>query len=463
MTPLDLSRVQFGDTAAFHILWPLMSIGLALYMCAMEAMWLWTGDESYYRQTRFWAKIFILTFAIGVASGFPLAFQFGTNWSSFAAAAGSFFGNILGFETTIAFTLETASLGILIFGWGKVPRIVHFLSNIGVLFGASLSAFWIMVANSWMQMPTGIHMQDGLIVVDDYAHAIFNADSLVSFGHMWIACVESTLFLIAGIAAWAIIKSVRSLAPDTEEKRSRTKFFLDAFKYCLLIAILVAPAQILLGDESGQVIAKAQPEKLAALELHWDTNPAGTGAPLVLLAVPAPGGGSNSMQIAIPDALSVLTTHSSAGIVQGLNSFPADDRPSTADSVAVFYAFRLMVGIGFALIALVIAGLWYWYRGKLAVEKVSWHTGFFRLWVFAIPLGFIATECGWMVREIGRQPWIMYHLMRTSDAVSSDLQSPIIGVVIVAITLVYLSLLALFIYFTRRIILTGPDLAAPLV
>ncbi|HUD03123.1 MAG TPA: cytochrome ubiquinol oxidase subunit I [Candidatus Paceibacterota bacterium] len=451
MNPLDLSRIQFGDTAAFHILWPLMSIGFALYMFVMEALWLYTGNESYYRQARFWTKIFILTFAIGVASGFPLAFQFGTNWAAFATAAGSFFGNIMGFETTVAFTLETASLGILVFGWKRVPKLVHLLSNFGVALGASLSAFWIMVANSWMQMPEGIHMQNGLIIVDNYTAAIFNPDSLVSFGHMWVACIESTLFLIAGISALAIIKNI----PDRA-------FFLNAFKYCLIIAIVITPLQMVLGDMSGRVVAAYQPEKLAAMELVWNTNPLGTGAPFAVVAWPAQGGGANAVSLDVPNALSLLTTHSSVGTVQGLNSFPADDRPSVADSIFIFYAFRLMVLIGVALTGLMLLGIWYWYRGWLAVETIAQHKKFLTLWIYAIPLGFIATEAGWMVREIGRQPWIMYHLMRTSSGLSSNLESPVTLLVIVAITAIYLTLLYLFIYFTRRIVLNGPDLTSPL-
>ena len=440
-----------------------MSIGLALFMFAMESVWLYTGNDSYNRQARFWTKIFILTFAIGVASGFPLAFQFGTNWAAFSTAAGSFFGNMLGFETTIAFTLETASLGILVFGWNRVPRAVHLLSNLGVLIGASLSAFWIMVANSWMQMPVGIHMQNGVIVIDNYVTAIFNPDSIVSFGHMWVACVESTLFLMAGICAWAILREIRALTPDTDEKRARTGFFLDAFKYCIMIAILVTPLQIVLGDMSGRVVAQNQPEKLAAFELKWDTNTPGTGAPWAVVAWPAKGGGSNALSLDIPYVTSLLTTHSLTSTVQGLNAFAPDDRPSLADSVIVFYSFRLMVLIGFTLFFLMAAGVWYWYRGRLTIMAITRYTRFLKLWIYAIPLGFVATEAGWMVREIGRQPWVLYHIMRTSDGLSSNLEAPIIGVVIFAITAVYLLLIALFIYFTRRIVITGPDLTTPVV
>ncbi len=472
MDTLLLSRIQFGDTAAFHILWPLMSIGLALYMCGMEVMWLTTGREQYYRQARFWAKIFVLTFAIGVASGFPLAFQFGTNWAAFSAATGSFFGNILGFETTIAFTLETVSLGILIFGWHKVPRAVHLLANMGVLVGASISAFWIMVANSWMQSPQGVHLEKGIIAVDNYRAAILNSESLTSFAHMWVACVESTLFLIAGISAWVLLRVARlragSAIPvvETDTLRARHTFFLDAFKYCLVLMIIITPLQLVVGDLSGVLVARLQPEKLAAMELHWDTNAPGTGAPWSAVAVPratsADGTGGNALALEVPNGLSIITTHSADGTVAGLNSFAVDDRPNTAQAVLTFYAFRLMMLIGVVLVALMLLGLWYWYRGKLALDAVLVRPNFLRLWVWAIPLGFIATEAGWMVREIGRQPWILYHLMRTSEGVSSNLSAPVTGVVIVAITLVYLALVSLFIYFTARIVRDGPDLSSRL-
>ena len=459
MGPLELSRIQFGDTAAFHILWPLMSIGFALYMFVMEALWLYTNNESFYRQARFWAKIFVLTFAIGVASGFPLSVQFGTNWAAFATATGSFFGNILGFETTIAFTLETASLGILLFGWRRVPRFVHLLSSFGVLFGATLSAFWIMVANSWMQAPHGVRLEKGVVVIDSYREAIFNANAFVSFGHMWVACVESTLFMIMGICAWTLLVRSRDKKThtDTHTKEQQT-FFLNTFTYCLALVLCVSVIQVGLGHVSGQVVATSQPEKLAALELHHDTNMPGTGAPLALIAWPNTDNSANTFAITMPDTLSVLTTNSASGEVVGSNSFAPDMRPTRTQSILVFYAFRLMLLIGFSLVGLALLGSWYWYRGWLTLEEVLTRRMFLRLWVWAMPLGFVATEAGWMTREIGRQPWILYHLMRTSEGLSSNLSTPVIGVTIVAITLVYTLLSVLFIYFVQRIVRTGPDL-----
>ncbi|HEY5383341.1 MAG TPA: cytochrome ubiquinol oxidase subunit I [Candidatus Paceibacterota bacterium] len=455
MSPLTLSRVQFGDTAAFHILWPIMSIGLALYMLVMELAWFYTKDEAYYRQLRFWTKIFVLTFGIGTASGIPLEFEFGTNWAAFSNAAGDFFGNILGFESTVAFALEAAFLGIFVFGWRRVSPRVHLFANAMIALGATLSGFWIMVANSWMQVPVGIEVIDGKIVVTDYMAAIFNPDSIVSFLHMEVACIETTLFMIAGISAWALLK-------NTQTSFSRSSFFLQSFKYSLALAILMTPLQIGLGDMSGAIVAQYQPAKLAAMELHWDTNPPGTGAAWSIIAWPNSAKQDNSFEIAIPNALSLLTTHSPTGAVAGITSFAADDRPTTTESVITFYSFRLMVAIGFALFALMLLGAWYWRQGKLEVDKIAQHKKFWRLWIWAIPLGFIATEAGWMVREIGRQPWVVYHLMRTQSGLSSNLSAGAVATSTTLFTLMYLVFGALFLYFTYRIVQKGPDLESPL-
>lgn len=450
MDPLSLSRFQFAGTAEFHILFPLMSVGLGLYMFIMECLWLYTGKVEYYHQVRFWLKIFLLTFAIGVASGLPMSFQFGTNWAAFAQSAGSFFGNLLGFETTIAFTLETAFLGIFVFGWKRVSKAVHLLANFFVVLGASLSAFWIIAANSWMQIPMGVHLEQGKVIVDSYYMAIFNPDTIPSFTHMWFACVETTLFMMAGICALVLLSKNR-----TEEHRA---FFLKSFKYVLVIALFIAPLQVGVGDMLGQVVARYQPEKLAAMELHWNTNEVGTGAPWSLLAWPNTQNNGNAFDVSIPNGLSLLIKHDATGQVAGLNSFFPDDRPSAIEAGLTFYSFRVMIGIGFLMIALVLLGAWYWMRGKLTLHAISKHKTFLRLWVLMIPAGFIATEAGWMTREIGRQPWVMYHIMRTSQGLSSGLNSTVITIAFTGIVIMYITILCLFVYFTWRTIKKGPSL-----
>jgi cytochrome d ubiquinol oxidase subunit I len=460
MEAFFLSRIQFGSTAAFHILWPIMSIGLSLFMLVMETMWLKTKKESYYRQLRFWTKIFILTFAIGTASGIPLQFQFGTNWSAFSAAAGDFFGNILGFESTVAFALEAAFLGIFVFGWNRVSPFMHWFSNLMIFVGATLSAFWIMAANSWMQTPAGIVFENGKVVVVDYVAAVFNPGTMVSFFHMWTACIEATLFMMAGISALVLIRRARSSADGVDAKST---FFLDTFKYCLAIALFITPFQVLVGDLSGRTIAKYQPAKLAATELHWETNSPGEGADWTLVAVPAPGGGSNTWSIVVPNGLSLLTTHSFTGTVPGLNSFRADARPTVANDVFVFWSFRIMVAIGMFLVALTLLGCRFWYKGKLTLQNVRTHKWFWRLWVFAIPLGFIATEAGWMVREIGRQPWVLYNILRTSEGISSNLDATVVFITTILFSLVYVIFGLLFIYFVYRIVKKGPDLESAII
>lgn len=453
MSSLTLSRIQFGDTAAFHILWPMMSIGIALFMVVMEALWLYKKDEAYYRQLRFWTKIFVLTFAIGTASGLPLSFQFGTNWSQFSQATGDFMGNILGFETTVAFALESAFLAILIFGWKRVHPLMHFFANIMVFVGASLSAFWIMVANSWMQVPRGIEVQDGKIIVTNYMQAIFNPDSIVSFLHMMGACITASLFLIGGIAAWKLLVSEAGPVRD---------FFRRALIYSLAIAIFMTPFQIIVGDISGLIIAKHQPEKLSAVELHWDTNAPNEGAPWNIIALPNSTNDGNAFAVAVPNGLSVITTRSLNGTVEGLNTFPADERPTALEATIVFYSFRVMVLIGIVLFLLTVWSVLLWWRGELSAERITRHRVWLKCWVAAIPLGFIATEAGWMVREIGRQPWTVYHVMRTADSVSVGLTSPEVATTTIVMTTAYIVFSIVFVYLTYRIVRAGPDLTSPL-
>ena len=454
MDVLTLSRVQFGDTAAFHIIWPLMSIGFALFLVVMEAFWLYTKDERYYRQIKFWVKIFVLTFAVGVASGFPLSFQFGTNWSTFADAAGSFFGNILGFETTIAFTLETASLGIFLFGWKKVSKTVHFLSGLFIFIGASLSGFWIVVANSWMQMPRGVYFDGSKIIVTDYMAAIFSPAAMISFVHMWIACIVSTMFLISGISAIVLLSK--------KADHAKKAFFLTSLQFAVVVSVILMPIQMVVGHMFGPQIAENQPAKLAAYELHWDTNKPGEGADLNLFAIPAKGGGENQFEIAIPQALSSIVTGTPTGEVKGLNDFPEEDRPSATEAFLTFISFRIMVGCGILMFVLSLWGLILLLKKKLTKQNIMHQVWFLRATIFAIPLGFIATETGWMTREIGRQPWVIYNIMRVDEALSPGLAAPVIGTAIVGLTILYAGCAFFFVYFTVKIIKKGPDLSSPL-
>ncbi len=444
---LMLSRYQFALTTMFHVNWAVLSVGLSLFLVVLEALWLASGDDDYYRHARFWGRLFVLNFALGVVSGLPLEFQFGSNWGRFAVATGGFFGNILGFETTLAFMLESGFLGLMLFGWGRLSRGMHLFATCMVALGASLSAFWIMVANSWMQTPAGGHWQEGRFICTNYLEALFNPDLFWGVSHMWIACLETTLFAAGGLSAWYLLN------------RRHAAFFTKSLKVALLAAVLITPAQIYLGDGSGRAVARNQPAKLGAMEAHWRTNPPGTGAPWKALAWPNPAGEDNSWTfLTIPRGLSLLITHSFSGRVPGLRDFAPEDRPPI---LIPFYAFRVMIGVGFLLFFLMLWSGWQWRRGRLRPEVIVGQKWLLAAWVGAAPLGFLAVETGWLTREVGRQPWIIYGMMRTSAA-ASRLPAAAVWASLLGYLAVYTLLLVGLLVFAARIIKRGPDFEAPI-
>jgi len=437
---LLLSRLQFALTATFHILWPVLTIGLSIYLVVLEALWWKTGNELYYRQARFWMRLFLLNVAVGVVSGIPLEFQFGTNWTHFARAGGDIFGHLLGFEAAMAFMLEATFLGIMAFGWRRVPPAMHLFATCMVAVGASLSAFWIMVANSWMQTPTGGTFVNGAFVLEDQFAAIFNPDAYWSVSHMWFACLEISLFVVGGISAWYLSRG------------RQVNFFLPCFKGMLVASLIVAPVQIFLGDGSGKSILNSQPEKLAAIEAHWQTNPPGQGAAWNILALPDKRAQANRWQLEIPYALSLITTHSPYGTVKGLSEFPVADQPPV---LLPFYAFRIMLAAGFAMLLLSLWTLVAWWRGHLRVDRISKQKWLLRGWMAALPLSYLAMEAGWITREVGRQPWIIYGVLRTGDG-ATDLPAATVGASLLGFAGFYLVLFILFLLFARRLILRGP-------
>lgn len=441
--PVFLSRLQFAVTAMFHILWPLTTVGISLILVVFEGLWLKTGDVDNYHHARFWAKLFLLNFSVGVISGIPLQFEFGTNWSRFSMMTGEFFGNILGFEAALAFMLEAGFLGIMLFGWMRVPPVIHFLATCMVALGASLSAFWILVANSWMQTPEGIHLENNRFVVDSYIEAIFNKNMPWGVSHMWFACLATSLFVIGGLSAWYIFKG------------RNTDFFLKSFKLALIGAILVVPIQLALGHGSGREVFANQPAKGAAIEAHWTTNQEGTGAAWNLLAWPNKKEQKNDWAISIPNGLSVLATGVRYGQVQGLKSFPKADQPTAI--ALIFYSFRIMVAIGIVFLGLMLWTLVVWLKGQLSSASICNHRLLLRAWIASIPLGYVATECGWIVREVGRQPWVIYGLLQTRDA-ASTLPGSVVATSLVAFVAIYSIIFVLFLIFAARIIQKGPDL-----
>lgn len=444
---LVLSRLQFALTAIFHILWPLLTVGLSIFLVVLESIWLKTKDRDYYVLIRFWGKLFLLNFAIGVVSGIPMEFEFGTNWAPFSRLTGEFFGNILGYDGAMALMLEAGFLGIMMFGWNRVTPGMHLFATTMVALGSSLSAFWIMIANGWMQNPTGGHIEDGRYVVDNYAEALLNPNHYLSYGHMWLACIETTLFVIAGVSAWHLLK------------RRHEFLFRKCFKLALIGLLAATPLQILVGDIAGLYLFEIQPAKTAAIEGHWETNPPGQGAEWHVLAWPNKTNQNNDWAISIPNALSFIATHKIDGQVKGLKDFPYEDQPPAIP--LIFYAFRLMLGIGVAMAALALVSGYYWWKNRLFPDGPKIPDWVLRGWVASIPLGYLATECGWLVREVGRQPWAVYGLLRTEHA-ASHLPVAAVATSLFLFAAIYSLLLITFILFAKRIILAGPDIDQPL-
>lgn len=445
--PIVLSRLQFAVTAMFHILWPLVTVGLSVFLVVLEIFWLKTGDKDYYFQARFWSKLFLLNFAVGVISGVPLEFEFGTNWAPFSRLTGEFFGNILGFDAAMALMLEAGFLGIMMYGWNRVPPGMHLFATSMVALGSSLSAFWIMLANGWMQVPGGGHVEAGRYVVDSYAEALLNPHHYWGFGHMWLACAETTLFAVGGISAWYLLK------------RRQVQMFAKTFRLALYGVFAVSLVQVVIGDVLGYYLFDVQPAKAAAIEAHWETNQPGQGAEWNILAWPDKTTQTNTWAVAVPNFLSVLAAHSMDGKVVGLKDFvPADQPPAIP---LLFYSFRVMVGIGTALAGLALVSLWYWWRRRVEPMSDRLPPWLLKMWLWSIPLGYIATECGWIVREVGRQPWAVYGLIRTEQA-ASNLPLASVAVSLAAFIAIYATLLVVFLLFARRIVARGADLSVPL-
>jgi cytochrome bd ubiquinol oxidase subunit I len=395
LDPLLLSRIQFAFVVSFHILFPAFTIGLASWLAMLEFLWLRTGRDAFQRLYRFWLKLFAVSFAMGVVSGITMSYQFGTNWSRFSDAAGPVVGPLMGYEVLTAFFLEASFLGIMLFGWKRVGRGFHFFSTLMVAFGTLLSAFWILSANSWMHTPAGFEIRDGIFHPMDWWAIVFNPSFPYRFTHMVLAAYLTTCFAVAGVSAWRLL---RGRAP--EESRIGLAMAMG-------FAAIVVPLQILAGDLHGLNTLEHQPAKIAAMEGHWETR---AGAPFILFAVPDPAAERNRHEIAIPKLGSLILTHDWDGVVRGLKEWPRENRPPVW---VPFYAFRVMVGIGLCMLAVGLCGVYLLGRGRLYDSR-----RFLRVCVLMGPSGFLAVLCGWFTTEVGRQPFVVYGLMRTADAAS---------------------------------------------
>jgi cytochrome d ubiquinol oxidase subunit I len=436
LDPLLLARLQFAFTIAVHIIFPAFSIGSSAYVATLLVLWRKRGDEHYHRLARFWTKIFAVSFAMGVVSGIPMSYQFGTNWSRFSEAVGNVIGPLIGYEVLTAFFLEATFLGVMLFGWKRVPPWLHVTSAVLVAFGTMISGFWILSANSWMQTPAGHVVHAGIAYPVNWWHIIFNPSFPYRFAHMMSAAYLTTSVVVLAVGA----RYMRAGAYPQEAK--------TMMRMGLGMVALLAPLQLLLGDMHGLNTLHKQPIKVAAIEAHWeDKRP----ADLVLFAIPDQKAERNHLEIAVPVLGSIILTHSLNGRVPALKDVPPEDRPPV---LPVFFAFRIMVGIGLLLIAGGLTGAYLWWRKR--VFETQW---FLRLAGFAWPLGFIAIVSGWVTTESGRQPWVAYGILRTADAASPVVAS-LVGTSLAAFILVYGTVFSIGVYYMRKLIRGGPKGAA---
>ncbi len=433
-----LSRIQFALTVSFHYIYPPLSIGLGLIMVLMEGLYLWTKNLEYHRLAKFWTKIFALTFGIGVATGIIMEFEFGTNWATYSKYVGDIFGSALAAEGIFAFALESGFLGILLFGWNRVKPVVHFIATLGVWLGSMFSAVWIVVANSWQQTPAGYHIvgegMEARAEITDFWAMVFNPSSVDRLSHVWIGAFLAGAFLVLSVHAYYLLKG------------RHIEVSKKAFKIALSVALVASLAQLFTGHHSADGVAKNQPAKLAAMEGHFDS--------LSVADMYIMGWVDKESQevtgIKVPKGLTFLLHQDFETPVKGLNAFPVDERPTAINAIFQFY--HIMVAIGMMLIALSLYGAFLWWRGKLFDKR--W---LLIVFAFSVILPQIANQVGWFAAEMGRQPWVVYDLLRTSDALSKAVTADQVLFSLILFTVVYAFLFTLFIYLLNKKIKHGPE------
>jgi cytochrome d ubiquinol oxidase subunit I len=443
LDPVLLSRLQFAWVIGWHILLPAFTVGMASYIAILEGMHLVTGRGVYLRISMYWIRIFSVAFGVGVVTGVIMPFQFGTNWSRYADTAGNVLGPLFAYEALTAFFLEAAFLGVLLFGRKLVPPWAHFVAALMIASGTLFSSFWILAANSWMQTPAGYEIIDGRFFPTNWFDVVFNPSFPFRLAHTVTGFFVTTGFVVVAIAAWLIHK-----ARSVEEGRVMLSMTL------WLLTFLV-PLQIFLGDQHGLNTAAYQPAKLAAIEARWETRPS---FPLTLFAIPDTANETNRYAIEVPYLGSLILTHSLDGQIKGLKEFKPEDRAPVA---IPFFAFRIMVGIGFLMLA-VVAASW-WLRLRRRLFDSPWFLG---LCMAMGPLGFVAVLSGWTTTEVGRQPWTVYGLLRTADAMSPSLTGRDVLVSLMAYMVVYLIIYPSAVFIAARLVRKGPavepDTAAPI-
>lgn len=437
LTALMLARIQFAFTVSFHIIFPATSIGLASFLAFLEWRWLRTSDPIYKDLYKFWLKIFGIAFGMGVVSGIVMSYQFGTNWSEFSRIAGSVTGPLLTYEVLTAFFLEAGFLGIMLFGWGRVSPKAHFGATLMVAIGTCISMFWILSSNSWMQTPQGFRIENGIVIPEDWWSIVFNPSFPYRFAHMAVAAFLVSALLVVGTAGWHLLRG------------RRDQLIKKSFSYGLWMVLATSVAQVFVGDMHGLNTLKHQPAKLAAIEGHWETNH-DHGMPLLLFAIPDMEQEKNHFEISVPNLGSIILTHTLDGKVTGLKEFTPEDRPNVP---IVFWSFRVMVGMGMLMVLMSLTALY------LRKRHVLYETKWFHRFAFLMtPSGYIALLAGWVTTEVGRQPWLIYGLMRTKDGLSHTVSAEQVGLTLIIFVITYAIIFGCGIFYMVRMLWKGPEM-----
>ncbi|WP_165855162.1 cytochrome ubiquinol oxidase subunit I [Marinobacter sp. JSM 1782161] len=432
LDPILLSRIQFAFVVSFHAIFPVFTIGLASYIAVLEGLFYRTQNPAWEKLSAFWTKVFAVVFGMGVVSGIVMSFQFGTNWSNFSQASANFIGPLLSYEVVTAFFLEAGFLGVLLFGRDKVPPGVHLFSALMVALGTFISAFWILVANSWMQTPQGVEFRDGMFHVLSWSEAIFNPSFPYRFTHMVMASFLTGSFVVAGVSAWYLL-----LRREVEANRK-------ALSMCLWLILFLAPAQAVVGDFHGLNTLEHQPTKVAAMEANWETQ---ADVPLLLFAWPDNDTQSNLVEIGIPHMASLILTHDWNGVVPGLKESPPDEQPPVW---IVFWSFRVMVAMGMLMILFGLGGLALRITGKL--YSTRWYLQGLR---FMSVAPFLAVLSGWFVTEVGRAPWLVYGMMTQAEAVTPSLTGGMALFTLIGYIVVYAMVFTAGVYYLFRVLQMG--------
>jgi len=440
--PVLLARIQFAFTVSFHFIFPSFTIGLASYLAVLEGLWLTTGNDAYMRLFRYWLRIFAVTFAMGVVSGIVMSYQFGSNWSVFSDRAGPVVGPLMAYEVLSAFFLEAGFLGVMLFGLARVGKALHFAATVLVALGTAFSAFWILSVNSWMHTPAGFALQTttGQFVPLDWWAIVFNPSFPYRFAHTVTAAYLTTALAVGGVGAWHLLR-LRAGRRDGDPEAVRIMFSM-----AMWMAVVAGPTQVLLGDLHGLNTLEHQPVKIMAMEGHFQSH--AEGAPLILFGVPDQASQQMRYEVSVPKLSSLILKHDLNAPLAGLDTVARDDQPPVA---IVFFAFRVMVGLGLAIVGLGLLALWLRWHGRL-YDNAWLH----RLAVLMAPAGFVAVIAGWITTEVGRQPWTIHGLMRTSEAVS-PVDAPAVAVSLAAFAVVYVLVFGAGIFYLLRLMGQPPQ------